>query len=246
MINNFISEDEALFIVHEFLTEILNAEKSILTLYVIGSLGGGYYRPGQSDIDTVIIVRDDVGISQKQMDKIAEKYHKKYNVPKGFGSVMIRESELLPPYVKSEIEEFEFTIEIARHKTQGKAIYGSIKIDAIKMPTKEDFIKDALIMEHWFGKEFGYPMFDKLHLTGCLNCILGCLRRYLIIEKNIFEFNKFKTIEIYKLNNPPIINDKAFEFIHKNWLTRLWETKKICLCFVHAVLNLEIILIKHF
>jgi len=214
-VSDVISEEKALVIVHEFLSEILYAEKGVLALYVIGSLGGGYYRPGQSDIDTVIIVRDDVVISQEQIDIIAEKYHAKYNVPKGFGSVMIRESELLPPYIKSELEEFEFTSEIARLKTQGKAIYGSIKTDSIKMPTKEDFLKDALIMEHWFGKEFGYPMFDKLQLTGCLNCILGCLRRYLIIEKNVFEFNKFKTIDIYMQNNPPIVNEKVFEFIRK-------------------------------
>lgn len=210
-----ISEEKALEIVNEFLAEILSEEKGILALYVIGSLGGGYYRPGQSDIDTVIIVCDDAAISQERVDKIAEKYQQKYNVPKGFGSVMIREFELLPPYVKSELEEFEFTIEIARLKTQGKAIYGSIKIDDIAMPTKGDFIKDALIMEHWFGKEFGYPMFDKLQITGCINCILGSLRRYLIIESNIFEFNKFKTIDTYLQNNPPLVNDKAFEFIRK-------------------------------
>lgn len=213
--NDVISEEKALNIVHEFLAEILKVEIGVLALYVIGSLGGGYYRPGQSDIDTVIIVRNDAVITQKQIDTIADKYQQKHKVPKGFGSVMIRELELSPPYTKSELEEFEFTIEIARLKTQGKAIYGSINIENIKMPTKDDFIKDALIMEHWFGKEFGYPMFDKLQITGCVNCILGWLRRYLIIEKNIFEFNKFKTIDVYMRNTPPIINEEVFNFIRK-------------------------------
>lgn len=120
-----------------------------------------------------------------------------------------------PPYTKSIVDEFEFTIEIARLKTQGKAIYGIINMDNIKMPAKDDFIKDALIMEHWFAKEFGYPMFDKLQITGCVNCILGILRRFLIIEKGIFEFNKFKTIEVYLQSNPPIVNQKAFDIIHK-------------------------------
>lgn len=128
---------------------------------------------------------------------------------------MIREIELSPPYTKSEIEEFEFTIEIARLKTQGKAIYGLINIENIKMPTKDDFIKDALIMEHWFAKEYGYPMFDKLQITDCVNCILGSLRRFLIIQKSIFEFNKFKTIDAYMHNNPPIMNKKAFDFIRR-------------------------------
>lgn len=214
LMSDIITEDKAYKIVEEFLEEILSEDRDIIALYVIGSLGGGYYRPGQSDIDTIIIVRDDTFITQKQIDEIADKYHRKYDIPKGFGSVLIRISELSPPYLKSEIDEFEFTIEIARLKTQGKAIYGLIEIEDIKMPSKKDFIKDALIMEHWFDKEFGYPIFDKLQITGCVNCILGYIRRYLIIEKNIFEFNKFKTIDIYLQNNPPILNNRAFEFIN--------------------------------
>lgn len=211
-----ISETKAMEIIQEFLNEIRKADTyGILALYVVGSLGGGYYRPGQSDIDTVIIVRDDATITQQQIDEIAEKYHRKYEVPKGFGSIMIHQLELLPPYTKSEIEEFEFTVEIARLKTQGKAIFGAIDINSIKMPEKEDFIKDALIMERWFGKEFGYPMFDKLQITGCINTILGCLRRYLMIEKEIFQFNKFLTIDAYMDNNPPIMNKLVFEFIRK-------------------------------
>lgn len=210
-----ITEIKAMQIVHEFLDEIRKEDETgILALYVIGSLGGGYYRSGQSDIDTVIIVSDEAKITQQQLDKIAEKYQKKYDIPKGFGAVMICESELLPPYPIGEGREF-FLMEIARLKIQGKAVYGKIDINDIKMPTTEDFKKEAIINEQWFAKEFGYPMFDKLQITGCLNTILGCLRDYLIIEKNIFEFNKFLTIDVYLNNNPPIIDEKAFTFIKK-------------------------------
>ena len=163
-----ITEAKAMEIVGEFLDEIRREDNGTLALYLIGSLGGGYYRPGQSDIDTVIIVSDDAAITQARMDEIAKKYWQSYEIPKGFGSIMIRLSELAPPYIKSEIEEFEFTVEIARLKTQGKAIFGGIDLNDIQMPSREDFIKDALIMEKWFAKEFGDPMFDKLQITGCL------------------------------------------------------------------------------
>ena len=212
---SIITETKAMEIVREFLDEICREEKDILALYVIGSLGGGYYRPGQSDIDTVIIVGDDAAITQERMDAIAKKYWHSYEIPKGFGSIMIRLSELSPPYAKSEIEEFEFTVEIARLKTQGKPVFGGINLDGIKMPSKEDFIKDGIIMEKWFAKEFGNPMFDKLQITGCVNTILGYLRRYLIIEKSVFEFNKFLTIETYMCNEPPIVNKPVFDFILK-------------------------------
>ena len=213
--NAVITEIKAMEIVGEFLDEIRREDSGILALYLIGSLGGGYYRPGQSDIDTVIIVSDNTAITQERMDEIAKNYWHKYNVPKGFGSIMIRLSEFSPPYTKGEIEEFEFTVEIARLKTQGKAVFGEIDLNDIKMPSKEDFIKDAIIMEKWFAKEFGDPMFDKLQITGCVNTILGCLRRYLMIEKNVFEFNKFLTIETYMRHDPPIVNLPVFDFIHK-------------------------------
>ena len=212
---SIISEEKALNIVGEFLDEIRREDSSILALYLIGSLGGGYYRPGQSDIDTVIIVSDDAAITQERMDEIAKKYWKSYDIPKGFGSIMIRLSEFSPPYIKSKIEEFEFTVEIARLKKQGNPVFGNINLNDIQIPSKEDFIKDALIMEKWFAKEFGDPMFDKLQITGCVNTILGYLRRYLMIEKRIFEFNKFLTIDTYLRHEPPIINKPVFEFIHK-------------------------------
>ena len=221
-----ISEIKALDIVQEFLSELLSISGDVLALYVIGSLGGGYYRPGQSDIDTVVIVRDSAALTQLAVDGLAEKYQEKYNVPKGFGAILVQESELSPPYTKSETDEFEFTVEIARLKVQGKPIYGAIKLEDIAMPAKADFIKDALIMENWFHKEFGYPMFDKLEMTGCVNSILMILRRYLIIEKNIFEFNKFKTIDAYLQNDPPIVDQQAFELVRRSLNNEAVESKE--------------------
>jgi len=214
--NSVITEERAMEIVREFIDEICREDDGITALYLIGSLGGGYYRPGQSDVDTIIIVRDDAAITQKRMDEIAEKYCHTYKIPKGFGSIMIRLSELSPPYIKSEIEEFEFSVEIARLKTQGKIMFGELNLDDVQMPSREDFIKDALIMEKWFAKEFGYPMFEKLQITGCVNTILGLLRRYLMIEKGVFEFNKFLTIESYMRNDPPLVDESIFNFIQKN------------------------------
>ena len=165
-----ISEAEAMEIVRKFLRE-LRRRGDLLALYVIGSLGGGYYRPGQSDIDTVIVVRDDAMITQERVNKIANKYWKRYKIPKGFGSVMIRESELSPPYLKSEI------------------------------------------FEMWADREL--EGIDKLQITGCVNTILMHLRRYLIIEKGVFEFNKFRMIDAYLRSGPPLVDEQAFDFILK-------------------------------
>jgi predicted nucleotidyltransferase len=213
---NVISEKRALKIAHEFIDEITKINKDdFLAVYLIGSLGGGYYRPGQSDIDTLILVKDESVVIQMQLNEIAEKFHQKYKIPKGFGSIMVYEHELFPPYEKSNSEDFEFTVEIARLKIQGKLIFGTYDANIIPMPNREYFIRDALIMEKWFDKEYGYPMFNKLGITGSINCILGTIRRYLVIEKNIFEFNKFNTINVYLKNNPEIIDENIFLIIGK-------------------------------
>ena len=211
-----ISEKQALCIVGEFVDEIRKEDAAgILAVYLIGSLGGGYYRAGESDIDTVILVRDDAAITQARMDEIASGYWKRYQVPKGFGSIMIRESELQPPYNNSQAEDFEFTVEIARLKTQGKAVFGTYDLNSVPMPDKAYLIRDAKIMEKWLEGEFGYPMFNKLGVTGCINCILGTMRRYLMVEKRIFEFNKFLTTAKYLENNPALSDPELFDFIRR-------------------------------
>jgi RimJ/RimL family protein N-acetyltransferase len=210
-----ISEARALEIVGEFLEEIRAVDDAgIIALYVIGSLGGGYYRPGQSDIDTVIIVRDDAVITEPQCDEIADRYREKYAIPKGFGSIVIHERELYPPYTKSETDEFEFSVEIARLKTQGKAIYGKIDyLDKVPMPTREHLIKDGQIFERWIAGTTDVPSEDNLSEAACVNSVLMYLRRWLMIEKGVFEFNKFLVVDEYMRNAPPLIDERVFTHI---------------------------------
>jgi predicted nucleotidyltransferase len=216
-VESVISEEKALEIVQEFLDEIRAIDGGgILALYVIGSLGGGYYRPGQSDIDTVIIVRDDARITEPRCDEIADEYQRKYAIPKGFGSIVIRESELYPPYTKSETDEFEFSVEIARLKTQGKAIYGKIDyLDSVPMPTREHLIKDGQIFERWIAGTAAVPDENNLSETACVNSVLMYLRRFLMIEKGVFEFNKFRVVDAYLRNQPPLIDESVFAYIRR-------------------------------
>ena len=65
-------------------------------------MGSDYYRPGQSDIDTAIITacdRKEVSVMDKEIEGIADRYWKEYDVPKGFGAIVFAEEQLYPPYV---------------------------------------------------------------------------------------------------------------------------------------------------
>ncbi len=211
-----ISEKRAWEIIDEYVNDLMKLDQnSFLAVYAIGSLGGGYYCPGKSDIDTIVIVENDAVVTQEEVDRIATGYWHKYHIPKGFGSIMAAERDLFPPYQLSEDFDFEFSLEIVRLKLQGKAVHGSYDLSKVPMPTKNDLIHDALIMENWFDMEFGIEMFDKLGYVGCVNTILGYFRRYLMIEKSIYVLNKFSTIETYCNNEPPIVDHYIFTLINE-------------------------------
>ena len=68
-----ISESDALGIIDQFLEELqLVDAKSIRALYILGSLGGGYCRSGQSDIDIILILDSDRGKILGSFDRSSE------------------------------------------------------------------------------------------------------------------------------------------------------------------------------
>jgi len=210
--------DEAIQIAQKFAEELNEKYKdNIIAVFAIGSLGSDYYRPGQSDIDTFIITKYDRNGRQairKDVRDIADKYEHEYDVPKGFGAIVVAEEQLYPPYIKDE----ELILEILRLKTQSKLIYGTYDFEKIPMPDKQAIIDDAISFQEWIdGKQREKNMdgsIKKLNGVVLVNSTLIALKRYLLIKHDIIEFNKFKVVELYLENDPPIINDEVFEYIN--------------------------------
>ena len=71
-----ISETQAWQIVEEFIRDLtVELGKGLLSVAVIGSLSGGYYRPGVSDIDTVVIVAADARpAAEPLVERLREEY----------------------------------------------------------------------------------------------------------------------------------------------------------------------------
>lgn len=225
-----LSYNEAIEIAQKFAKEISEKyQDKILAVFCIGSLGSDYYRPGQSDIDTFIIVNGNRDIRNQMyhdVRKTADRYQDKYNIPKGFGAIIVADEQLYPPYVKEE----ELILEILRLKTQSKLIYGGYDVDKIPMPDKQAIIDDAIAFVEWLDGEAAkseYKQFLKKNPSmkdkhtikefssgSFVNSALISLKRYLIIKHNIIEFNKFKVIGIYLANDPPFVNDEVFDYIN--------------------------------
>lgn len=212
-----ISYEKAIDITKQFANIVRGLLKDkLLAVFAIGSLGSDYYRPGQSDIDTIIITshkREDLKIYRKEIRKLADSYQEKFDVPKGFGAILLAEEQLYPPYISEE----ELILEIYRIKLQSKLIYGNYDITNIPNPTKKDITEDAKAFEKWRQEEHkNNPDFKINNNIMLVNSTLMMLKRYLMIKCDIIEFNKFKVIDLYIKNNPPYVDEELFEFIEKS------------------------------
>lgn len=211
-----ISLEKALSIAQAFSHEISDAfPGKILAVFAIGSLGGGYYRPGQSDIDTVVITscsRDDRPAIARAVRRTANYYQENYNVPKGFGAIVFAEEQLYPPYRKEE----ELIQEILRLKAQGLLVFGAYDLSAIPSPQTQDIIDDARVFQAWADEQKRLdPDFGIHDTVSFVNSTLIALRRYLMIAHGIIDFNKFHIIDQYLTHQPPVVNPAIFDFIQR-------------------------------
>ena len=213
--------------------------ESLIAIYAIGSLPGGYYRPGYSDIDAVMIVTEGSekiwGNNETRSERLTNlnsKYENAYDIPKSFGPVLVRPSELYPPYNP----EKELTLEIARLKIQGNLIYGEFPLDNIPMPAREDFINDFKNFEDYLDNEF-FPEYleDRLTLTQCTNIILMYLNRYLNLEHGIIQFDKKKAVPLCMEYDEPFFNQQVFGIVERYLQSEKIEEEEIHILREYAV-----------
>ena len=211
-----IDEETAWDILHKYAKDCLKIDSStLIALHATGSLPGGYYRPGQSDIDAALIAENGSehiwGNSEepgKSLQELNRCYLERYRIPKDFGPFPLQERELFPPYnPKVDV----LTLEIARLKLQGKLVYGEFDLDVVPMPTAKDFLVGAQRFEEWWRDEFSKTTpLEVMSSTACVNTILMHLARFLRIKKGIIEFNKRKVVSTYLDNEPPFVNPEVF------------------------------------
>jgi len=198
-----ISCERAFEIAREFAEEISLAHP-VKAVFAIGSLGGGYYRPGQSDIDTAIILdctREEAAFHEQAIEKNAGQYRDKYNIPKDFGAVVMGYEQLFPPYVPEE----ELALEIMRVKLQGQLIYGNLSSEKIPMPDMESVKACENAFENWRASGFHVPP-KQMTRQMTVNSILLLIRRFLMLERGIIEFDKRKMIPLYLAHQPPMVS----------------------------------------
>ena len=107
----------------------------LVAAVVVGSLASGHYVSGRSDIDIIIVVRDEcLDEPIAEIERLADRYWKQYGFRKGFGGYAVRQCNLRPPWGSLHNTVYE----ILQLKRQGRVIRGQLDLNAIPEPTGED------------------------------------------------------------------------------------------------------------
>ena len=209
-----VSEKEAWDISKKFSDGIADIIGSHLkAVIVIGSLAGGYYRPGISDIDTAIIVDDECSEELKiQVRKVATFFRDKFDIPKDFGAVVIKEQELIPPYDPT----LELVPEILRLKHQGVIVEGTYDLRNIPEPTNEDFKSYAQVFYPWLKRNYIDSRPNEARtIDATINTLLYELRLFLWDVQNEYVFNKMDVLRRFMTHHESHYFSSTLENVEK-------------------------------
>jgi predicted nucleotidyltransferase len=188
-----IDREQAWAIAREFAQEVgARWNTDVLAVLLIGSLATGAYRPGRSDIDTVVILRTGAtGSIDAELNQLRDHYQATYAIPKGFGAVILREPEIRPPYL-----EIDIVPEILRVIEQGQLLWGDINRSVIPRPSNEVISAYIHKFTEWLRTYYiDQRPADARTIDATVNTILYELRCWLWQETRIYVLDKGEVVQ---------------------------------------------------
>ncbi|HLN61644.1 MAG TPA: hypothetical protein VK464_08845 [Symbiobacteriaceae bacterium] len=187
-----ISADQAWQIAERFAREAAGLlGPDLLAVYVVGSLAGGGYRPGRSDIDTILIVTDDCpAVVKATVRDLRKRYRDAYAIPKDVGAVLMWERELFPPLDPTR----ELVPEILRLKHQGVLIWGTYYLARVPEPSPEDFKGYARVFYPWLRAGIDQRPAEWRTVEATVNTVLYELRLWVWEKTGVYVLDKRRVI----------------------------------------------------
>ena len=187
-----IHKDQAWAIARTFAEDAANLlRQGLLAVYVIGSLAGGNYRPGRSDIDTLLIVSSGSTTSdQNAVEDLRRRVRAAHGGLKDFGAVVITEGKLQPPYDPVE----ELVPEILRLKHQGALIWGAFDLASVPDPTRDDFVAYVRVFYPWLRELIDRRPQEYRSVDAAVNTILYELRLLIWNRTGDYVLDKHRVI----------------------------------------------------
>jgi len=171
----------------------------IRAAFVIGSFPGGYFRPGQSDLDVVIIFAgspptDEPTCQQHQALRQAIKELASKASPYEIEPMFIYEAELKRDPQSGLLPRADFA---SRLLLQSQLLMGEFDLHQVDQPLPQDFIYVLQRYLEYFQHKNGPDGFDQAPLSDLVKHVLTLMRYALIICRQHVQYNKFAVLQDY-------------------------------------------------
>jgi len=192
---------------HRFSDQIRALQSAeIRAVFAIGSLPGGYFRPGQSDLDAVVVLagsppRDDARCRTHQ--QLSETIRDLASAAKPYEleATCVYESELIRDPKTGLLPRPDFA---SRLLIQSQLLMGEFDLEMIDNPMPQDFIPIAEhYLEYWREKQ-GPVSSATVPLAELVKHALTLMRYYLIIRRQHVQYNKFLLVQDYERLTPEL------------------------------------------
>lgn len=178
----------------------------VRAIFSIGSLPGGYFRPGQSDLDVLVLFRgmpDAQGIfneaqqeEKQQLEALAAQAG-----PYEMELIFLHESRLQRDPLTGGLPYADF---VQRLLSQSKLLWGKFDLASLEAPQKEDIICAFRRYLKYFHKKHGGNFFMQGTLAELLKHTLVLMRTYLQVLRGVPEYDKTQLARRYHESNPTV------------------------------------------
>jgi hypothetical protein len=179
--------------------------KGLRAVFVIGSLPGGYFRPGQSDLDVVALFNDpprrgaDLTTLRTEFEEMVQ--------PEKLAHPF--EVECLPRFVSElgrnpESGLLQNPDLVARLKVQSRQLFGNYPVQTLPTPSAEEWSWETRRFMRWWDEKTQKDSARFATHPKQIKKTLALVRLYLAVRRDLVEYNKFKLLEAYEQAIPVV------------------------------------------
>ena len=185
--------------------QALNAPQ-IRAAFVIGSFPGGYFRPGQSDLDVVVILsgsppQDEPTCQQHQALSQAIREIAGSASPYEIEPMFIYESELKRDPHSGFLPRADFASRLLR---QSQLLLGEFDLQQVDQPLPKDFIPVLQRYLAYFQQKFSPDALSQAPLAELVKHALTLMRYALMICRQHMQYNKIVVLQDFQRLLPEI------------------------------------------
>lgn len=200
--------------------------------FVIGSLAGGYYKPGQSDVDLMALftgsrpAEDEYQRQAELLDSLVGKMPENLDI------------DILPSYesdlsINLDTGLYQNPDLVARLLSQSRQLAGAYDLSNLKMPGPRDFLAEYPSQLTWWQASYG-PL-ETCPASLQAKFLLLVLRSWLAVFHDQLIYNKTDLITAYKNANPsqaltPALENFLAEYLKAEPIQSGYEKELLSFC----------------